>query len=196
MKKYFICDMRWGGTLKIQYKEFFKYKETHPQRVSDYRIKQMNIPLLLFGDGEDFFEFFTKRYFGKNEPYVSRGCIFGGSGIYIPNTLVKTASDKQEAYEEYGTGFLYSTFDEIAAHEFLERVTSTKNRLAQVGVYEKELIAQINKLFDSHGIYEKEERERRKRLVEEEQKRKKLEAEQQRIREEEMARKALEEMLK
>lgn len=177
-------------TVKRERFLFFKYNVTYSKSITEPRRKYL--PLLLYGDGEDFFEFFTKGYFGSREPYPYDKYI-RGSGIYIPHPSIETVDHVRE---EWGPDSTWSKIEEISASKFLKEVSEIKAEFAKDGVEEKELVNLMRSKVCPRAYVDKEERERRKRLAEEEKKRKALEAEQQRIREEEMARKALEEMLK
>lgn len=181
----------WRG-LRIEYKTltqrkvyknylfFFERAEMVP--CEETRVKK--IPLLLYGEGKDVFEFFTRRYFGSIVTPEESTLWMEGKGIYIPSELVQTI---EFCRKEYGPDTWRPTVRELSPAEFLEVVNNVKEELAAVGVDEQNLKAQICAFLSR-------DEERKRKEAAEVAARKKAEEEQCR-RQDEAAKNALDDML-
>ena len=133
----------------------------------------MPIPLLLFGDGEVFYEFFSKQLFGEIAT-VETGELedfkFGPtSGVPISHPLCEFVKTKHWQREEFGSNTWYSTIKECTAMDFLSEVNHVKEKLLQVGLGEQELkeqiieiFAQAKRTYEENQVLEKPENQRTK----------------------------------
>lgn len=167
-----------------EYKKFLWVWYEH--RFTGVKTKVRGIPLFLYGEGEETFEFFTKRYFGKIERNRKNSNPRSGY-VFIPNRLVET---EERCHEEWGPDTWWPLVRECSPSEFLEEVNKIKEELHPLGIDEQNLVAQINAIFDEHENKSKKEIAER----EAEMARAKAEAERKK-QQDEIAKKALDDML-
>lgn len=169
-----------------EYKKFLWVWYEH--RFTGVKTKVRGIPLFLYGEGEETFEFFTKRYFGKIK-MKDKDARSGRGMIYVPSDIVQTGTFHRQEWGPEST-YVRPIAQEYSPSEFLEEVNKIKEELRPLGIDEQNLVAQINAIFDEHENKSKKEIAER----EAEMARAKAEAERKK-QQDEIAKKALDDML-
>ena len=120
------------------------------------------IPLLLYGDGENFYEFFTKQFFGKRvSPCVKlnreeSSFIFDRDSLTITNTpldryeegiYISQPYHKFVRTVKFTCGHWRSLIKECGASDFLSAVDATKEYIVREGLSEQWLKEELMKKF-------------------------------------------------